>query len=160
MKSIQRARIVVVADRDHSLLLAARLRRMQALQVSAVVSLDAARHMCRASATDICVVVFSDGALDAARPAESDAPGCNNGVPALLMADVVTPYVRRFARRLGYYAAVPAAIAPRLLYRHIGAALQGRAARRRRSRMPSGIRLSLAGRSTGARAGLPKPTVH
>jgi hypothetical protein len=159
MKSIRRANIVVVADSDQSLLLAARLRRMEVAQVTAVGGLDAARWLCQAGDTDACVVAFSDSVLDAAPAAENDAPGRDSGVPSLMLADVVTPYLRRVARRSGYYAAVPAAITPRLLYRRIGAALQRRrAARRRRQHMPNGTGVPLIGLPRPVAFG--KPTLH
>jgi hypothetical protein len=155
MKSIRRANIVVVADSDQGLILAARLRRMQVSRVTSVTGIEAARGMCRAGDTDACVVAFSDLVLDAAPAAETDAPGRDSGVPSLMLADVVTPYLRRIARRSGYYAAVPAAIAPQLLYRRIGAALQRRRAARR---LPiNGAALLIALRHPAAYS---KPTVH
>jgi hypothetical protein len=42
----------------------------------------------------------------------------------LLLAEVVTPYVSRSARRAGYVASVPTDMSPRLLYRWMGALLQ------------------------------------
>jgi hypothetical protein len=161
MKSIQLARIVVVADSDRSLLLAARLRRMQVSRVTEVADLDEARRLCRAGETDACVVAFDDRVLDAAPLAAADAPGRDCGVPSLLLAEVVTPYLRRLARRSGYCAAVPDTIAPRMLYRRIGGALQQRrAARTRRFRLGSGIGAGATGRSAALRADWAKPTVH
>lgn len=159
MKSIRYANIVLVADSDQGLLMAARLRRMQVSQVTSVTDLDAARRMCRAGATDACLVAGRDAVFDAAPAAENDAPGRDSGVPSLMLADVVTPYLRRLARRSGYCAAVPAAIAPQLLYRRIGAALQRRrASGRGRQRMPSGIVTPLIGVPGPATFG--KPTLH
>jgi DNA-binding response OmpR family regulator len=158
MKSIRRANIVVVADSDRCLLLAARLRRMEVARVTTVAGLDEARRMCRAGDTDVCLVAFNDLVLDAAPVAESDAPGRDCGVPSLMLADAVTPYLRRMAHRCGYSAAVPAAIAPRLLYRRIGAALQRRRAAHRARRMPIGN--IIASRSALEFADLRKPTFH
>ena len=161
MKSIQLARIVVVADSDLSLLLAARLRHMQMSRVIQVAHLDEARRMCRAGETDACVVAFNDRVLDAAPLAAGDAPGRDCGVPSLMLAEVVTPYLRRLARRSGYCAAVPDTIGPRMLYRRIGGALQRRrAARSRRFRLASGIGVGAASRSAALRADWSKPTVH
>ena len=75
MKSIQRAHIVVVADSDHGLALAARLMRMDVARVTTVAGLDAARGLCRAGGVDACIVVFDDAAPDAAPVAAIDAPG-------------------------------------------------------------------------------------
>lgn len=158
MKSVRRASIVVVADSDHCLLLAARLRRMEVAQVTTVTGLDEARRMCQVGDIDACLVAFNDLVLDAAPAAESDAPGRDSGVPSLMIADKVTPFLRRMARRTGYYAAVPAAIAPRLLYRRIGAALQRRRAAHRARRMPIGD--IIASRSALEFADLRKPTLH
>jgi DNA-binding response OmpR family regulator len=158
MKSIRRANIVVVADSHQCLLLAARLRRMEVAQVTTVAGLDEARRLCQAGDTDACLVAFNDLVLDAAPVAESDAPGRDSGVPSLMLADAVTPYLRWMAHRCGYSAAVPAAIAPRLLYRRIGAALQRRRAAHRARRMPIGN--IVASRSALECADLRKPTFH
>ena len=47
-------------------------------------------------------------------------PGRFCGIPTLMVAPVVTPYLRRTARRCGYLAAISATIPPRMLYRRIG----------------------------------------
>jgi hypothetical protein len=130
MKSIQRAHIVVVADSDHGLVLAARLRRMEVAQVTPVTGLDAARVICQAGDSDACIVVFDDTVPDAMPIAENDAPGRNTGVPSLMVVPTVTPYLRKMASRRGYMAAVSATIPPRMLYRRIGSALQRRCAAR------------------------------
>ena len=51
-----------------------------------------------------------------------------------MIAPIVTPHLRRAARRGGYLAAISATIPPRMLYRRLGAALQGRHAVRREPR--------------------------
>jgi hypothetical protein len=56
--------------------------------------------------------------------AESTPPGAGAGVPSLLLADPVTPYVAAAARKAGYADAIPADTPPRLLYRAIGRLLQ------------------------------------
>jgi hypothetical protein len=56
--------------------------------------------------------------------AETGAPGREAGIPSLLLAQVVTPYVSRSAKRAGYVASVPADVSSRLLYRWMGALLQ------------------------------------
>jgi len=91
MKSIQRAHIVVVADSDHGLVLAARLRRMEVARVTPVTGLDAARVICQAGDSDACIVVFDDTVPDAMPIAENDAPGRNTGVPSLMVVPTVTP---------------------------------------------------------------------
>jgi hypothetical protein len=139
MKSIQRAHIVVVTDSDHGLVLAARLLKMDVARVTAIAGLDEARGMCQKDGTDACIVAFDDAVPDAVPMAENDAPERDSGVPSLMVVPTVTPYLRKSARRRGYMAAVPATIAPRMLYRRIGAALQWRRAASRRRRMPGGI---------------------
>jgi hypothetical protein len=158
MKSIRRANIVVVADSYQGLVLAARLRRMEVARVTTVAGLDEARRLCRAGDTDACLVSFNDLVLDAAPAVENDAPGRDSGVPSPMLADVVTPHLRRVARRCGYCAAVPCAIAPRLLYRRIGGALQRRrAARRSRRRIPNSVGVLPIGLPPMA---FGKPTLH
>ncbi len=158
MKSIQRAHIVVVADSDESLVLAMRLLGMNVAQVTSAAGLDEARGMCQMGGTDACIVAFDDAVPDAVPMAEKDAPGRNSGVPSLMVVPAVTPYLRRMARRCGYMAAVPAAIAPQMLYRRVSAALQLRRATCRRPRMPSGIEVAIARFARPDVIG--KPTLH
>ena len=158
MKSIQRAHIVVVADSDQGLVLSARLRQMDVARVTTVAGLDEARDMCQLGGTDACIVAFDDAVPDAIPMVENDAPGRSSGVPSLMVVPTVTPYLRKTARRCGYLAAVPATIAPRMLYRRIGAALQWRRAARRRRRMPGGIAVPVAGLRRPVVFG--KPTLH
>lgn len=47
MKSIRGSRIVAVADSDHGHALAARLRRMEVVNVTAVTGLEEARRLCQ-----------------------------------------------------------------------------------------------------------------
>ena len=56
--------------------------------------------------------------------AETGAPGREAGIPSWLLAQVVTPYVNKSARRAGYVASVPADVSSRLLYRGMGGLLQ------------------------------------
>lgn len=110
------------------------------------------------ASTDACIVAFDDAVPDAKLMVENDAPGRNCGVPSLMVVPTVTPYLRKTARRCGYMAAIPAAIAPRMLYRRIGAALQLRRAASRRRRMPGGIAVPVARLLRSAAVG--KPTLH
>ena len=54
MKSIKRSRIVVVADSDQGRILAARLRRMEVAEVTAVAGLEEARRLCQSGSADAC----------------------------------------------------------------------------------------------------------
>ena len=157
MKSIRCAHIVVVPDSDHGLVLAARLRRMEVAQVTAVARLEDARRLCASGGADACLVALDDVVPDATLLMEGDAPGRGCGVPALMVVPTVTSYLRRTARRRGYLAAVPATIPPRMLYRRIGAVLQSRRAARRGRRRPS-AGMPLFGLSNPAVFG--KPTLH
>jgi hypothetical protein len=143
MKSIQRAHIVVVADSDEGLVMAARLLQMDVARVTSVANREAARDMCQAGGPDACIVTFED-VPDAAPIAEQDAPGRGNGIPTLMVVPAVTPYFRKVARRGGYMAAVPASIMPRMLYRRIGAALQARRLAGRAGLRPARIVVPLA----------------
>lgn len=157
MKSLRSAHIVVVADSDRGLALAARLRRMAVARVTAASGLAEARGLCQRGGTDACIVIFDDAVPDAVPIALNDAPGRNSGVPSLMVVPAATPFMRKAARRAGYLTAVPANIAPRLLYRRIGAVLQQRrAARRVRQR-------GLAAIGAPFLAAMPafgKPTLH
>jgi DNA-binding NtrC family response regulator len=157
MKSIRVARIVVVADSDQGQILAARLRRMDVAKVTAVAGLEEARQLCQLGDADACLVAIDAPIPDGIPVAETEAPGRCCGVPTLIMVPVVTPYLRRSARRCGYLAAVPATIRPRMLYRRLGAALQHRRhARARSRRLPPELPLVL--RPDAAAFG--KPTLH
>ena len=156
MKSIKLSRIVVVADSDHGRDLVAHLRRMEVAKVIAVTGLGEAWRLCQSGGADACLVTV-DGALPDGPAAKSDAPGRSCGIPALIIAPVVTPHLRRTARRCGYLAAVSATIPPRMLYRRIGAALQHRrAAGGRPQRLPG--RMAFVGPANPAAFG--KPTLH
>jgi hypothetical protein len=134
MKSIKRSRIVVVADSDQGHVLAARLRRMDVAEVTAVARIEEARRLCRSGSADVFLVAVGDLVPDCVPVPEAEAPGRGCGIPALMVVPVVTPYVRRMARRCGYLAAVAATMPPRMLYRRLGAALQHRRTTRRGSR--------------------------
>ena len=135
MKSIERAHIVVVAGGERGEALAAQLRRMGVAQVTTVGDIEAARRLCGQAGASLCLVTYTDAVLDAAQPAASFlAPGRDSGTPSLMLVDTVTPYSRRIARHAGYRGAVHAKIAPQMLYRRIGAALQRRRAPLRQPR--------------------------
>jgi hypothetical protein len=138
MKSIQRAHIVVVADSDGGLVIAARLLQMDVARVTSVSNREAARGLCQAGGPDACIVTFED-VPDAAPIADQEAPGRGNGIPTLMIVPAVTPHFRKVARCSGYMAAVPASITPRMLYRRVGAALQLRRLAGRAGRMPAKI---------------------
>jgi hypothetical protein len=158
MKSIQRAHIVVVADSDEALILATRLLEMDVAKVTSVAGFAEARGLCRGGSADACIVAFDDDVPDAMPMTGNDAPGRSSGVPTLMIVPAVTAFFRKAARRQGYLAAVPASIAPRMLYRRIGAALQWRRAASRRRRMPGGIAVPVAALLRQAAIG--KPTLH
>lgn len=145
MKSIRNAHIVVVAGKHAGSPLFGALRRMRPRSLSLVTALDKARILCEAGVVDGCLVVLPAAAPDACPEllAEGEAPGVWAGVPSLLFADVITPHVAKSARRLGYVVALPIKLAPRLLYRRIGALLQ-RSSRHagRRARVRSAITMS------------------
>lgn len=156
MKSIRCAHIVVVADSDQGLMLVARLRRMDVAQVTSVDTVEQARLICEAGDTDACIVACEDAVPDRVPQGAADAPGRGCGVPSLMVVPGVTPYLRAQARRCGYLAAVPAAIAPRMLYRRIGGALQRRRAARRARRISVSMPILLAAPS----GSFAKQTLH
>lgn len=156
MKSIRCAHIVVVADSDQGLMLAARLRRMDVARVTSVDRIAQARQLCEAGDADACIVALEDAVPDGVPHVEEDAPGRGCGVPSLMLVPTVTPYLRAIARRRGYLAAVPAAAPPRMLYRRIGGALQRRRAARRARRVSVSMPILWAGRP----ASFVKPTLH
>lgn len=137
MRSMRNAHIVVVGSGDLGLALTARLRRMALAKVTAVADLAEASGLCQRGEADACIVMRDDGALDRAASPMADAPGRASGVPSLMVVPAVTPFARKVAHREGYMAALPANIAPRMLYRRIGAALQRRGGGRRPQ--PAGI---------------------
>jgi hypothetical protein len=157
MKSIKLSRIVVVGDNDHGHLLAARLRRMEAAMVTAVNGLEEARQLCQLGCADACLVAIDSAIPDGVPVTASDAPGRFCGIPALMVAAVITPHLRRTARQCGYLAAVSAALPPRMLYRRIGAALQGRRSARMNSRHTARVTPPL---SLPKAAVFAKPTLH
>src|SRR5689334_11200767 len=133
MKSMRRSHIVVVHHEPFSNgceRLAARLRRMATGQVTIIAGIEEAGRLCRAGGVDACLVVIGDVGPDLTPPAIADAPGQPFGTPTLIVAPVVTPYLRTTARQRGYGTVLPAKIAPRMLYRRICAVLQGRSRRR------------------------------
>jgi len=126
MNSFASAGVVVVAGCDSGRSLAQSLRRMGLSDVRIVPCLDDARLLCESNRVDGCLVVLPRAVPDELPPwtVETDAPGRSVGVPSLLVADVVTPYLAKAARNSGYFAAIEASLPPRLLYRCIRALLQ------------------------------------
>lgn len=145
MKSVERAHIVVVAGGDQSQHLAALLCRIGVARASLVAGIDQARRLCLAGGPDLCLVAVDDWAIDAQPVSDLMAPGRECGVPSLLLAHAVTSYMRQMARRCGYRAAIPAAIAPRMLARRIRAALQRRSTpRTARLRQPFAVHAGIS----------------
>ena len=126
MNPIQRARILLIADPAYGHSLLDKLRLLKSFKVNRVDSIEEARRLCEAGAVDACLLVVRNSAPDHLwlSQVESSAPGRDSGVPSLLVADVVDPYVMDVARRSGYAGAVPITNTARLLYRSIGAMLQ------------------------------------
>jgi hypothetical protein len=126
VKPIQRARILLIADPAHGHSLLDKLRLLKSFKVNRVESIEEARRLCAAGAADACLLVVRNSAPDDLwlSRVESSAPGRDSGVPSLLVADVVDPYVMDVARRSGYAGAVPITKTAQLLYRSIGAMLQ------------------------------------
>ncbi len=122
--------------------------------VTTVTRIEEARQLCRAGVIDACLVVIGDAVPDAVPEALANAPGQPFGIPTLIVAPVVTPYLRKAARLGGYQSVLSAKIAPRMLYRRIGAMLQGRHPRRQ---SPSGRMVMTA---PARLANFSKPTVH
>lgn len=131
MISFSVARVVVVAGEGAGRPLVHALTRMGFAGVRLVASPDQARQLCAANSADACLVLLPRPVPDEAPPwtAETSAPGREGGIPSLLLADVVTPYVTKSARRAGYVASIPADVSSRLLYRWVGALLQKQARR-------------------------------
>jgi hypothetical protein len=125
MKAIRSARIVVVASSDQASILAVALRRMNVASVTSTAEIGEAKRICQSSRADVCVVL-ADNIVPDEVPVADDAPGTMCGVPSLLLVPIVTPYVRKMARRRGYQAVLSTAVPARMLYRHIRAALQRR----------------------------------
>jgi len=126
MISFSNARVVVVAGAESGRPLVSTLTRMGLAGVRLVADPEQARRLCTARGADACLVVLPRPVPDEALPwtAETGAPGREAGIPSLLLAQVVTPYVIKSARRAGYVAAVPTEVSSRLLYRWMGALLQ------------------------------------
>jgi len=161
MKSLERVHVVLVAGKDQGLQLAVHLCRIRVTRATFVADVDEARSLCLAGGPDLCLVAIDDCILDAAPLPEIDAPGRTTGVPSLLLAAVVTPYLRRMAWRCGYSAAIPAGIAPQMLARPICAALQRRrTARTGRMGPPFVIHAGISRRSTAGFADFRKAKPH
>ena len=148
---------VIVAAQDACALVDA-VTRMGVANVSQVDSMEVAQALCDKGDIDACLVVLPRASPDE-RPAwtaESAAPG-RGRVPALLLAEPVTPYVKRCARAAGYAAAIPLGLSSRLLYRAIGALLQ---ASGRRAGRPRHVARTGAVRSIADPAGVGKPRLQ
>jgi hypothetical protein len=150
MKSLRRSHVIVVDGQ----ILAARLRRMAIGRVTMAAGIEEARRLCCASHVDACLVVIGDAVPDAASQVLVEAPGQLFGIPTVIVAPAVTPYLRKAARLSGYAGVLPAKIAPRMLYRRIGAVLQGR--RRRRASVSGRMVMAAPVKTTN----FAKPTVH
>ena len=126
MISFSNARVIVVAGSETGRPLVQTLTRMGLAGISLVANPDQARQLCSDKRADACLVVLPHAVPDEAPQwtAETIAPGREVGIPSLLLAPVVTPYVSRSAKRAGYVASVPADVSSRLLYRWMGALLQ------------------------------------
>jgi hypothetical protein len=135
MISFSLARVVIVAGDQSAGSLVHALTRMGLAGVRLVATLDEARQLCAVDHVDACLAVLPPQIPDEVPrwTVEADAPGRKAGVPSLLLAEAVTPYVTKSARSSGYVAAIPAKVAPRLLYRWIGALLQKQAQRQART---------------------------
>jgi hypothetical protein len=159
MKSIRALHIAVVPDSEQGLVFAAHLRRMGVGKITTVASLHAARLLCWASGVDACIVAMGHATPEPQAALQGDAPGFGCGVPTLMVVARVTPGLRKLARKAGYETIVPAGIAPRMLYRRVRAALQGRGAGGpARSRLPAVMAIAPF---TGEWTTPPgKPTLH
>jgi hypothetical protein len=126
MNSFASASVVVVAGCDSGRFLAQSLHRMGLSGVRIVPRLEEAQRLCESNRVDGCLVVLPRAVPDELPPwnANTDAPGRSVGVPSLLVADVITPYVAKAARNSGYFTAIETRLPPRLLYRCIRALLQ------------------------------------
>jgi len=126
MISFSTARVVVVAGGEAGRPIVHTLTRMGLAGVRLVACPEQARQLCTAKGADACLVVLPRPVPDEAPQwtAETGAPGRDAGIPSLLLAQVVTPYVTKSAKRAGYVASVPADVSSRLLYRWMGALLQ------------------------------------
>jgi len=135
MISFSLARVVVVAGDHSGGFLVHALTRMGLAGVRLVATPDEARQLCAIDSVDACLALLPPHVPDEVPrwTVEADAPGRKAGVPSLLLVEAVTPYVTKSARTSGYVAAIPAKVAPRLLYRWIGALLQKQAQRQTRT---------------------------
>lgn len=147
MKSLRRARIVIVAGEVGGRALQSMLQRVELPQVTVVESAEEARRMCDAGGADACVVSVRNYLLE--EPAKVTAETVAPAAPSVLLADIVTPDITRTARRSGYASAVPVNVAPRMLYRLIGAAMQ-------KARRPAALRVRGTPSKTPARRPSPK----
>jgi hypothetical protein len=126
MSPIRHARILLIAEPACGHTLLEKLRHLKLFAVTRVDDLEEARRRCEMRSADACLMVVRNFVADDLRASlvEAPAPGRGNGVPSLLLADVITPHVMDAARGAGYASAVPLTSSGRLLYRSIGALLQ------------------------------------
>jgi hypothetical protein len=117
-------RVLIVDDEGRSLPLV--LRGMEFAEITVVEGVEEASRLCAAGAADACLLLMRDFRPDEPLPLADGAaaPGRDSGIPSLLLAEVVTPYVSRLARRSGYVRAIAMTTSAQLLYRTISAALQ------------------------------------
>jgi hypothetical protein len=134
--------------------LVVRLRRMAVGRITAVSRIEEVKHLCSAGGIDACLVVIGDAVPDSIPTVLAEAPGQAFGIPTLIVAPAVTPHLRKTARLCGYRAVLSAKIAPRMLYRRVGAVLQGR----RRPRPQVSGRMVMTAPTKAVNLG--KPTVH
>ena len=142
LPSLSHARVAVVGDARQNRTLIQSLRRMGLAEVRTVASLADAVAMAAQHIVDACLVVMPRTVPDDAEIflTETSAPGRRTGIPSLLLADVVTPYVERCARGNGYMAAVPLDLPTRLLYRRVRALFQRPRRQKARVRIIAGER--------------------
>jgi AmiR/NasT family two-component response regulator len=150
MKSLRRARIVIVAGEVGGRALQSMLQRVELPQVTVVESAEEARRMCDAGGADACVVSVRNYLLE--EPAKVTAETTAPAAPSVLLADIVTPDITATALRSGYASAVSVNVAPRMLYRLIGAAMQ-------KARRPAALRVRGTPSKTPARRPSTKPAV-
>lgn len=133
MKSLRGVSVVVVADEFSGRTLVNRLTRMGVLQVRRVATVIETRALYEVGDADACIVTLRNFQIEDVPATTVEEPAPSSA--AILLADVVTPYVARTARRSGYVGVAALTIAPRLLYRLICGALQ----KSRRTRLPAQV---------------------
>jgi len=159
VESFRAVRLLLVADRECGLVNA--LRRMGFASVYRVGDAEAARMVCDREPVDACIVVLPPAVPDE-RPSlsvETRPPGAGR-IPALLIADAATPYVRRAARRAGYGGVAGRGLPPRMVYRSIAALLQAARSGGDGGSSPSRHRAAATFVAPGTREGAGKLKLH